>query len=68
MNKEFIPYEEALKLKDLGFDKCCLGYYVGGVLGQFKPASFYEISEDEIVLFIDNDGQTKFIKNRFGNI
>jgi len=49
MNKEFIPYEEALKLKELGFDKCCLGYYVGGVLGQFKPASFYEISEDEIV-------------------
>ncbi len=27
MNKEFIPYEQALKLKELGFDEECLGYY-----------------------------------------
>ena len=27
MNKEFIPYEQALKLKELGFDEECLGWY-----------------------------------------
>jgi hypothetical protein len=27
MNKEFIPYEQALELKKLGFDDVCLGYY-----------------------------------------
>ncbi len=27
MNKEFIPYEQALELKELGFDEVCLGYY-----------------------------------------
>ena len=27
MNKEFIPYEQALELKELGFDEECLGYY-----------------------------------------
>jgi hypothetical protein len=27
MNKEFIPYEQALELKELGFDDVCLGYY-----------------------------------------
>ncbi len=27
MNKEFIPYEQALELKELGFNKECLGYY-----------------------------------------
>jgi hypothetical protein len=27
MNKEFIPYEQALKLKELGFDEPCLSYY-----------------------------------------
>lgn len=27
MNKEFIPYEQALELKELGFDEKCLGYY-----------------------------------------
>ena len=28
MNKEFIPYEEALALKELGFDEPCFGSYV----------------------------------------
>ena len=28
MEKEFIPYEQALALKELGFDeKCCAAYY-----------------------------------------
>jgi hypothetical protein len=27
MNKEFIPYEQALNLKELGFDEPCFGYY-----------------------------------------
>jgi hypothetical protein len=28
MNKEFIKYEQALALKELGFDEPCFGYYV----------------------------------------
>jgi hypothetical protein len=27
MNKEFIPYTEALALKELGFDEPCFGYF-----------------------------------------
>ena len=27
MEKEFVPYEQALALKELGFDEPCLGYY-----------------------------------------
>jgi hypothetical protein len=27
LEKEFVPYEEALALKELGFDEPCLGYY-----------------------------------------
>jgi hypothetical protein len=27
MNKEFIPYEDALALKELGFDEPCFGFY-----------------------------------------
>ena len=27
MNKEFVPYEEALALRELGFNEPCLGYY-----------------------------------------
>ena len=28
MDKEFFPYEEALALKELGFDEPCFGYYL----------------------------------------
>ena len=27
MNKEFIPYEQSLELKELGFDEYCFAYY-----------------------------------------
>jgi hypothetical protein len=27
MEKEFVPYELAVKLKELGFDEPCVGYY-----------------------------------------
>ena len=30
MEKEFVPYEQALELKELGFDEICLGYYFNG--------------------------------------
>lgn len=29
MKKEFIPYEQSLALKELGFDEPCFGYYTG---------------------------------------
>jgi hypothetical protein len=29
MNKEFIPYEQALELKELGFDEICMAGYDG---------------------------------------
>ena len=32
MNKEFVKYEQALALKELGFDEDCFGYYVDGEL------------------------------------
>jgi len=32
MNKEFIPYEQALELKELGFDEPCLAWHNSGRL------------------------------------
>ena len=32
MEKEFVPYEIALELKQLGFNEPCFGYYVDGEL------------------------------------
>jgi hypothetical protein len=32
MEKEFIPYEQALELKELGFDEPCLAFYNGKFL------------------------------------
>lgn len=37
MNKEFVPYEQALALKELGFDEDCLGRYEGKIKSIFKP-------------------------------
>jgi len=36
MNKEFIPYKEALALKELGFNESCFGYYTDGELFTFQ--------------------------------
>ena len=38
MEKEFIPYEQALQLKELGFDEPCFGYYIE--TGEWIPASY----------------------------
>ena len=38
MNKEFIPYEQALALKELGFNEPCFGYYIE--TKEWIPASY----------------------------
>ena len=41
MEKEFIPYEQALALKELGFDELCLkSYGIDGLLNQ-NDSSLY---------------------------
>ena len=32
LKKEFVPHEEALALKELGFDEPCLKFYAAGIL------------------------------------
>ena len=32
MEREFIPYQEALELKELGFDEPCFGFYIASQL------------------------------------
>ena len=39
MKKEFIPYEQALALKELGFDEPCFGYYLDEKLNIFHSTS-----------------------------
>jgi hypothetical protein len=40
MKKEFVKYEQALALKEIGFDEPCLGYYFG------KDEEVYLSNED----------------------
>lgn len=60
MEKEFIPYEQALALKELGFDEPCLANYSIDVIGETVPHFRYNnrISEafsiDEGVWFNHN--------------
>ncbi len=39
MNKEFIPYEQALSLKELGFNESCLGCYYKDKTFAYHPDS-----------------------------
>ena len=59
---EFIPYEQALELKELGFDEPCFGYYVdgeirginlgyeefGGVKPYYQRFGFHTITNNDI--------------------
>ena len=45
IEKEFIPYEQSLALKELGFDEDCFGYYVNAELDltwKFSDCSLYQ--------------------------
>lgn len=45
MEKEFVPYEMALKLKELGFDEKCIGaYFMTGNNNVKFPSVWYENS------------------------
>ncbi len=52
MEKEFIPYTEALALKELGFDKACLAQYKKYEIGEAKLD--IEFSKNEIISKFDN--------------
>jgi hypothetical protein len=42
MEKEFIPYEQALALKELGFDEHCWCYFMNGIFNPSLILSDYE--------------------------
>jgi hypothetical protein len=50
MNKEFIPYKQALEMKDIEFDEPCFGYYnMVNHSGEFKfDTRIWEYSDDYI--------------------
>jgi hypothetical protein len=50
MNKEFIPYEQALALKELGFNEPCFGFYytLNGRDWKFVEKTEYHRLDDEM--------------------
>ena len=52
MNNEFSPYEQALELKNLGFDFPCLGYY-HNTLGSDNAGLFIKETTTEIYEMIN---------------
>ena len=45
MEKEFVPYELAVKLKSLGFDEECLSYYFNKQLSFGSKTAYGEVVE-----------------------
>jgi hypothetical protein len=51
MEKEFVPYDHALKLKQLGFDEPCFSFYMGGFkeLGKIKYVNPNNVAETNVL-------------------
>jgi hypothetical protein len=64
MNKEFIPYEQALELKELGFDEPCFGYFDNT---QVKGWLFDTKIKAETLLFAPTYSQAfRFFRDKYG--
>jgi hypothetical protein len=52
MKNEFLPYDRALKLKELGFDEPCFGYYytLNGKDWKFVDNHEYYEIDDQLVI------------------
>lgn len=51
MEKEFVNYNQALKLKALGFDEPCFSFYMGGFeeLGRIKYVNPSNVAETNVL-------------------
>jgi hypothetical protein len=57
MEKEFVPYEQGLVLKELGFDEPCFGFYLSNdKLNLFNDCRWEERTNSEFIHhFVDKD-------------
>ena len=51
MEKEFVPYDRALRMKALGFDEPCFSFYMGGFkdLGKIKYVNPSNVAETNVL-------------------
>jgi hypothetical protein len=48
MNKEFIPYEQALELKELGFNELCSAFYQKDLGSIYQHYAGFDIRNDDV--------------------
>jgi len=69
MKKEFIPYEQALELKKLGFNEICIFYYDCEDKEWVKPAEFarynYNVLRGDILAPLYQQA-FKFFREKYG--
>jgi hypothetical protein len=49
MEKEFVPYEIALELKELEFDEPCFGYYDATNLEEYTYTALHEVKNSDFI-------------------
>ena len=54
MNKDFVPYEQALALKELGFDEPCFGYYI-------NESKVLMVTSEKDINYLTGTSNTTFI-------
>ena len=60
MNKEFIPYKQALELRHLGFDYKSLFYYTHGLNGYYVKYGDY-LYDNNHWMFTADDGKNRHL-------
>lgn len=60
MNKDFIPYEQALELKELGFNEKCIMYYGHSLSGYTLQSNDYWYSNNHW-MFNANDNKDRHL-------
>jgi hypothetical protein len=60
MDKDFIPYKQALELKELGFDEKCMMYYSNSLSGYTLQSTDYSYSNSHW-MFNANDNKDRHL-------
>jgi hypothetical protein len=57
MKEQFVSYEIAVKLKELGFDEKCIAYY-GNIYGEIELLSEFVLDHSRMVSSVQSDNET----------
>jgi hypothetical protein len=66
MNKDFVPYQPSVDMKELGFDEPCFAYYDNAL--QIRLCSFEKMSNKGFVSAPTFSQSFRFFREKYGDL